>query len=95
MVEVIEKLADVLAYGNFQLHAKVVSKLLSQLVVEADIIIIKGAIGQRREHGTDAQLPPLFDRGDSVFWFAKPGNRWPQGRCQQQRHNADEQVINL
>ena len=61
-------------HRDFQLHAQVIGELLGELIIEPVVFIIDGGVGQWGLYGTDAQLPPLFDRGDTILWFAKPGN---------------------
>ena len=95
MVQIIKQLVDVLPHGNFQLHAQIVRKQLCQFVIKTDGFTVDIVVNKRGGEGTDAQLPPLLNGGDTVFGLAEPGDRRPEGHCQQQRNNADEQIINL
>ena len=70
-------------------------ELLRQFIIQANRFAVNVAVNQRRVEGTDAQFPPLLYGGDTVFGFTEPGDGRPEGHCQQQRYNADEQIINL
>ena len=95
VIKIVEQLVDILANGNFKLHAKIIGELLRQFIIKANNFAVNVAVNQRRVERTDAQLPPLLNGGDTVFGFAEPGDGRPEGHCQQQRNNADEQIINL
>ncbi len=74
IIQVVKQLADVLAHGDPELNAQIVSKVLCQLVVQANRFVVDGAVGQRRREGTDAQLPPRLNGGDAIFGLAEPGD---------------------
>ena len=93
--EISVDLADILADGDFKLHAKIVGELLCKFIIQTNDFAVDVAVNQRGVEGTDAQFPPLLNGGDTVFGFTEPGDRRPEGHCQQQRNNADEQIINL
>ncbi|MNS90216.1 hypothetical protein D3C72_1242550 [compost metagenome] len=74
VIQVVKQLADILANGDFEFHAQVVGKLLRQFVIEPGNFAVNVVVGEWRADGTDTQLPPRLDRGDTVFGFAEPGD---------------------
>ncbi len=74
VVQIVKHLADVLAHGHFELYAQVVSKVLRQLVVQANHFVVDRGVGQRRRDSTDAQLPPRLNGGDAIVGLAEPGD---------------------
>lgn len=57
VIKVVEQLVDILANGNFKLHAKIIGELLRQFIIKANNFAVNVAVNQRRVERTDAQLP--------------------------------------
>ena len=95
VIEVVKNLADILAYGHFQFNAEIAGELLGELVIKPVRLIIYTGIRQRGRNSAYAKFAPRLDGRNAVVGFAEPGDRRPQGRCQQQGDDADKQIINL